>query len=43
MLCNRKKTLESQNHQLREDVAGYERACRRLKDMLYQRIREQRA
>lgn len=43
MLCNRKKILEHQNHQLREDVAGYERACRRLKDMLYQRIREQRA
>lgn len=40
MLCGRKKSLENQNHQLREDVAGYERACRRLKDMLYQRIRD---
>jgi len=42
-LCHRKKSLENENHRLREDVAGYERACKRLKDMLYQRIREQRA
>lgn len=43
LLCTRKRSLENENHRLREDVAGYERACKRLKDMLYQRIRDQRA
>ena len=42
-LCNRKNKLEEDNNNLKERVAGYERACRRLKEMLYNRIKQQRA
>lgn len=42
-LCNRKTQLEEDNFNLREKVNGYERACRRLKELLYNRIRQQRA
>lgn len=42
-LCNRKTQLEEDNFNLREKVNGYERACKRLKELLYNRIRQQRA
>ena len=42
-LCSRKSQLEDENFNLKEKVDGYERACRRLKQMLYNRIKQQRA
>jgi hypothetical protein len=42
-LCSRKSQLEEDNFSLKEKVDGYERACRRLKQMLYNRIKQQRA
>jgi len=42
-LCDKKKFLENRNQELRDDVSKYERACKRLKTMLYARIQQQRA
>jgi len=42
-LCDKRKFLESRNNELRDDVSKYERACKRLKAMLYARIQQQRA
>jgi len=42
-LCDKKKFLETRNQDLRDDVSKYERACKRLKAMLYARIQQQRA
>jgi len=42
-LCDKKKFLENRNQSLKDDVSKYERACKRLKTMLYARIQQQRA
>jgi len=42
-LCDKKKFLENRNQDLRDDLSKYERACKKLKAMLYARIQQQRA